>query len=88
LNSKTNKFEYCFENVPVQFEKTVKKILLVEMMKDHLKHEKDMLELEFIFKPMKPIKLSFDLLIIKQEGSRWRYRVSLEGTDPEPDDII
>lgn len=37
---------------------------------------------------MKPLKLSFDFLITKQEGSRWRYRLNLEGTDPEVDDII
>lgn len=58
------------------------------MTKDNLKHAKDTLELEFMFKPMKPLKVSFDLLITKKEGSRWRYRVVLEGTDPEVDDII
>lgn len=58
------------------------------MSKDNLKHAKDTLELEFMFKPMKPIKVSFDLLITKKEGSRWRFRVVLEGTDPEVDDVI
>lgn len=37
---------------------------------------------------MKPAKVSFDFLITQKEGSRWRYRVVLEGTHPEVDDII
>ena len=37
---------------------------------------------------MKPGKVSFDFLIIREEGSRWRYKVQLEGTDPDPDDFI
>lgn len=41
-----------------------------------------------MFKPMKPLKVSFDVLITKKEGSRWRYRLVLEGTEPEVDDII
>jgi hypothetical protein len=35
-----------------------------------------------MFKPMKPIKATFDLLINKKEGSRWRFKIVLEGTDP------
>ena len=37
---------------------------------------------------MKPGKASFDFVIVRQEGARWRYRMSIEGTEPEPDDII
>jgi hypothetical protein len=37
---------------------------------------------------MKPGKVSFDFLISREEGSRWRFKVLLEGTEPEPDDII
>ena len=64
------------------------KFLIVDCAKNSLKHAKDTLEYEFIFKPMKPGKVSFDFLITKQEGSRWRYKIILEGTDPEVDDII
>lgn len=81
-------FEYSFENIPAQYQKQIEKSLLVELSKDNLKHAKDNLELEFMFKPMKPIKVAFDILITKKEGSRWRFRVLLEGTDPEVDDII
>jgi hypothetical protein len=31
---------------------------------------------------MKPGKISFDFLIIRQEGSRWRYKMTVEGTEP------
>jgi hypothetical protein len=37
---------------------------------------------------MKPGKVSFDFLVTRQEGSRWRFKVNLEGTEPEPDDFI
>jgi hypothetical protein len=37
---------------------------------------------------MKPGKASFDFVILRQEGARWRYRMTLEGTEPEPDDVI
>ena len=37
---------------------------------------------------MKPGKITFDFLISRKEGSRWRYKVCLEATEPEPDDII
>jgi len=37
---------------------------------------------------MKPGKAVFDFVIVRQEGARWRYRIILEGTEPEPDDII
>jgi len=37
---------------------------------------------------MKPGKATFDFLVTRQEGSRWRFKVQLEGTDPEPDDVI
>lgn len=70
-------FEYSFENIPAQYQKQIEKSLLVELSKDNLKHAKDNLELEFMFKPMKPIKVAFDILITKKEGSRWRFRVLL-----------
>ena len=37
---------------------------------------------------MKPGKVSFDFLITRQEGSRWRFKINMEGTEPEPDDFI
>ncbi len=37
---------------------------------------------------MKPGKASFDFVVVRKEGARWRYRVVVEGTEPDPDDII
>lgn len=37
---------------------------------------------------MKPGKIMFDFLITREEGARWRYKIQIEGTEPEPDDII
>jgi hypothetical protein len=76
------------ENVPSVYQKLIEKSLEVEFRKDKLNHANDNLEVEFNFKPMKPIKVSFDLVITRKEGSRWRYKVNAEGLEPEPDDVI
>lgn len=55
---------------------------MVDVKKNRLNHQDDALEVEFGFKPMKPIKVAFDLIISRQEGSRWRYRINIEGTEP------
>lgn len=66
----------------------IDKFLIVDCPKKSLNHAKDTLEFEFLFKPMKPGKVSFDFLVTRHEGSRWRFKINLEGTEPEPDDFI
>jgi hypothetical protein len=46
------------------------------LKKDKLNHANDALEVEFNFKPMKPLKVSFDIVITRREGSRWRYKLN------------
>lgn len=46
------------------------------------------LKYQVAFKPMKPFKTSFDLIISKPTGGRWKFTVFLEATEPEEDDII
>jgi hypothetical protein len=76
------------ENVPANYQHLIDKFLIVDCPKKSLNHAKDSLEFEFLFKPMKPGKVSFDFLVTRQEGSRWRFKINLEGTEPEPDDFI
>jgi hypothetical protein len=68
--------------MPVVYEKLIERCFNADFKKNKLTHANDNLEVEFNFKPMKPIKVSFDLLITRNQGSRWRYRVNLEGTEP------
>jgi hypothetical protein len=44
----------------------IDKFLIVDCPKKSLNHAKDTLEFEFLFKPMKPGKVSFDFLITRQ----------------------
>ena len=83
-----NEYNYKLENVPHNYQNLIDKFLIIECPKKSLSHANDTLEFEFLFKPMKPGKAVFDFVIVRQEGARWRYRLVLEGTEPEPDDIV
>jgi hypothetical protein len=83
-----NQYEFKLENVPGNYQSLIEKFLIIECPKKSLSHANDALEFEFLYKPMKPGKASFDFVILRKEGARWRYRLSVEGTDPDPDDII
>jgi len=37
---------------------------------------------------MKPFKISVDLVFYKKSGGRWKFKLSLEATTPDIDDII
>ena len=79
---KNNSYSYKLENVPNNFAHLIDKFLIIDSPKKSLNHANDTLEFEFLFKPMKPGKASFDFVIVRQEGARWRYRMSIEGTEP------
>lgn len=40
------------------------------------------------FEPLRPMDTSFEFIIYKNSGARWRYEIQLEATEPEIDDII
>jgi hypothetical protein len=54
------------ENVPTIYQKLIEKTLAVDLKKDRLNHANDALEVEFSFKPMKPLKVSFDVVITRR----------------------
>jgi hypothetical protein len=37
---------------------------------------------------MKPFKMKFDISFFKKSGGRWKFKVSLEATQPDVDDTI
>lgn len=71
-----NSYELVLENVPSVYEGLIERSFKAEFRKDKLNHANDALEVEFTFKPMKPMKCTFDLVITKKHGSRWRYKVN------------
>ena len=48
------------------YQKLIEKTLAVDLRKDRLNHANDTLEVEFSFKPMKPLKVSFDVVITRK----------------------
>ena len=43
---------------------------------------------KLLFEPNRPFRLSFDLVVTKEGGGRWRFEIALEATEPEIDDTI
>jgi hypothetical protein len=43
---------------------------------------------KLVFEPNRPFRLSYDLVVSKEGGGRWRFEVALEATEPEIDDTI
>lgn len=83
-----NSYSYELDNIPHNAAILVEKFFTVEQHKKSLLHDKDYLEFEFSYKPLKPSKFSFDFVVKKAEGPKWRYKLMLEATEPEPDDVI
>jgi hypothetical protein len=61
-----NHYSLMLENVPIIYQKMIEKMLSVDLRKDRLNHANDTLEVEFSFKPMKPLKVSFDIVITRK----------------------
>ncbi len=61
-----NQYSLMLENVPMVYQKLIEKTLAVDLRKDRLNHATDTLEVEFSFKPMKPLKVSFDVVITRK----------------------
>ena len=61
-----NQYSLTLENVPTIYQKLIEKTLAVDLKKDRLNHANDALEVEFSFKPMKPLKVSFDVVITRR----------------------
>ena len=37
---------------------------------------------------MKPFKASLEFIVLRQSGGRWKYKIVLEATPPDEDDVI
>jgi len=48
----------------------------------------DALKYQLAFDPLKPFHSAMHLVVIRRGGGRWRFEITLEATQPEPDDRI
>lgn len=85
---KSQKFIYEVNNVDENYQNLVKKCLNITEIKGNLEYSDDELLYQVKFSPMKPFKTSFDLIISRRTGGRWKFRVFLEATDPDEDDTL
>jgi len=79
-------------NVPKDYEKLIHnpshKGLTFVPVKNSLDDPSESLEFKAVFNPLKPFKTNVDLVVIKSTGGRWKFKLYLEATFPDPDDTI
>lgn len=88
LDTKNQLFTYEVTNIDTEMQNLIKKYFNVVEVKNTLKNNQDELKYQIKFSPMKPFKTHLDLIISKPTGGRWKFRVFLEATDPDEDDIL
>jgi len=79
-------------NVPKEYEKILQnstpKALTFSPIKNTIKSPGEPLIFKAVFQPLKPFKTAVDFAIVKSTGGRWKYKLYLESTMPDPDDTI
>lgn len=81
-------YQYEIKEVPEDCTKLVKRSLKLRLTKNTLNHPDDHLSFDISFKPYKPFKCTVDLLVLRQSGGLWKFKISLEATQPNEDDLI
>jgi len=79
-------------NIPPEYEKIIhnphhKSINFVPI-RNYLEDPSDPLIFKAVFNPLKPFKALVELIVIKSSGGRWKFKLHLEASFPDPDDTI
>lgn len=74
--------------MPLDLQAMIQKCFTVKSLKNHLDNPHDNLLYFVRFQPMKPFKASLEFIVLRQSGGRWKYKIQLEATEPEEDDVI
>jgi len=85
---KNQLFRHELTNLDEQFQNLIKKCFNIVETKNALQNCNEELRYQIKFTPMKPFKTSFDLIISKPTGGRWKFRIFLEATQPDEDDTL
>jgi len=82
--------EYKFEfvNIPKEVEKVVQRSLVIAPVKNKVSSPGESVIFNAKFQPLKPFKSILEFAILKVTGGRWKYKIHLESTTPDPDDTI
>ncbi|CAD8106047.1 unnamed protein product [Paramecium primaurelia] len=83
-----DKFEFELGNVPVDLQQMIQKCFSVKCTKNYLSNPHENLHYAVRFQPMKPFKASLEFIVLRQSGGRWKYKIILEATPPDEDDVI
>lgn len=81
-------FSLEIDNLPKEFLNVIQKSFKITPIKNTLSTPDDFLRYKVNFTPMKPFKTTLDLLISIESGGRWKFKLTLEATEPDEDDII
>jgi hypothetical protein len=82
--------EYKFEfvNIPKEVEKVVARSLIITPIKNKVTSPIDNVTFNAKFQPLKPFKAVLEFAILKSTGGRWKFKIYVESTLPDPDDTI
>eukprot|EP01017_Pseudomicrothorax_dubius_P047657 TRINITY_DN8583_c0_g1_i5.p1 TRINITY_DN8583_c0_g1~~TRINITY_DN8583_c0_g1_i5.p1 ORF type:complete len:454 (+),score=135.08 TRINITY_DN8583_c0_g1_i5:255-1616(+) len=86
--SKDEVFNHEMDGVSPEYQANIAKWFQMTPIKNTLDGPDDKLSFNVRFLPMKPFKTSFEILIFKSRGGRWKFRVNVEATEPDVDDTI
>lgn len=81
-------FTYEINIFAKDLESSLKRCFSLSTMKNTLETSDDELIYMAKFLPYKPFKTQIEIAIHKPSGGRWRYKVNLEATEPDIDDVI
>ena len=76
--------------IPPKYKDKIERSLDINLEKNIIKggDDGDNLEFRVLFEPLVMFRDTIELVVSKSNGGRWRYRISLEASAPEVDDVI
>ncbi|EAR97253.2 flagellar associated protein (macronuclear) [Tetrahymena thermophila SB210] len=86
--NKEDKYTFQIKDIPEEFKKLIDRSLKIKITKNTLNSPDDFLSFDVSFKPYKPFKCIVDFLVLRENGGLWKFKISLEATVPNEDDII
>lgn len=66
----------------------LKRCLSLQLTEPILYSGLDALKFTVAFEPLRPVRTTLDLSVEKKSGGRWRFKLNVEATDPDIDDVI
>merc|ERR1712224_1025234 len=75
--------------IPPKYKDKIERSLDINLEKNIiLGGDDDSLEFRVLFEPLVMFRDTIELVVSKANGGRWRYKISLEASAPEVDDVI